>query len=66
MGITKADWPGGDGDGLCCPLIAVLEKKPENKTQDAFLWMKVSNTGGFLGKPFPANYRMCSELSVMP
>ena len=35
----NAGWQGGEGDriGLCCPLIAELEKKKtENKTQDAF------------------------------
>ena len=34
----KAGWQGGEWDrvGLCCPLIAALEKKTESKTQDAF------------------------------
>ena len=30
-----------------------------------FFWMKFSNIRDFPGKPFPANYRMCPELSMV-
>ena len=63
----NAGWQGGEGDrtGLCCPLIAELEKKNRKQNPGCILSGWSSVTGDFLGKPFPTNYRMCPELSMV-